>query len=93
MKRLELPSIDLKDTMEMMASSDYKERFKAEYYQLKIRYVKLNNMCVTWDSPTDELGFAPTCPRKMYDEQLEAMDTYLSVLEARAKLEGVTLDL
>lgn len=25
--------MELKDTVEMMTSSDYKERFKAEYYQ------------------------------------------------------------
>lgn len=30
--------MELKDTVEMMLSADYKERFKAEYYQLKIRY-------------------------------------------------------
>ena len=29
------------DTATMMFSDDYKERFKAEYWQLKIRYVKL----------------------------------------------------
>ena len=33
--------MELKDTIEMMNSDDYKERFKAEYYQTKIRYEKL----------------------------------------------------
>ena len=33
--------MELKDTIEMMTSNDYKERFKAEYYQAKIRYEKL----------------------------------------------------
>ena len=28
---------DLIDTVELMASDDYKERFKAEYYQTEIR--------------------------------------------------------
>lgn len=28
---------ELKDTIELMNSSDYKDRFKAEYYQLEIR--------------------------------------------------------
>ena len=27
--------MELKETIEMMTSADYKERFKAEYYQLK----------------------------------------------------------
>ena len=31
----------LKDTVGLMNSNDYKERFKAEYYQTKIRYEKL----------------------------------------------------
>ena len=29
--------MELKDTIELMTSEDYKERFKAEYLQLKIR--------------------------------------------------------
>ena len=33
--------MELKDTIEMMTSNDYKERFKAEYHQTKIRYEKL----------------------------------------------------
>lgn len=33
--------MELQDTVQMMASCDYKERFKAEYYQVAIRYVKL----------------------------------------------------
>lgn len=33
---------ELRDTIEMMNSGDYKERFKAEYYQIVIRYQKLN---------------------------------------------------
>ena len=36
----------LVDTVEMMDSSDYKERFKAEYAQLVIRYYGLRNMKV-----------------------------------------------
>ena len=33
--------MELKDTVEMMNSADYKERFKAEYHQTKTRYEKL----------------------------------------------------
>lgn len=38
--------MELKDTVEMMNSSDYKERFKAEYQQVAIRYQKLKDMMV-----------------------------------------------
>ena len=33
--------MELKDTIKMMTSEDYKERMKAEYLQTKIRYEKL----------------------------------------------------
>ena len=72
-----------------MTSPDYKERFKAEFYQLKIRYDKLNAMVEKWDK--GELDFTPTCPRETYDKQLAAMVDYLSVLELRANMEGVEL--
>lgn len=46
--------MELKDTIEMMTSSDYKERFKAEYYQLKLRYDKLALMITKRDEGTLE---------------------------------------
>ena len=36
--------MNLKDTVEMMESIDYKERFKAEYFQLEIRVNGLRNI-------------------------------------------------
>ena len=82
-------TLTLKDTADMMSSSDYKERFKAEYYQLVIRYGGLKNMIEKWDNGT--LPFTPTCPRNIYDVQLKAMVDYLNVLKARAIKEGVDL--
>lgn len=79
---------ELKDTMSMMTSDDYKERFKAEYYQLETRYLKLHRMCENWDN----LDFKPTCPKAWYEKQLKAMFDYLNVLGARAVLEDVELD-
>jgi len=35
---------ELNETVEMMNSEDYKERFKAEYWQTYIRYKKLTKM-------------------------------------------------
>lgn len=82
-------NFDLIDTKEMMTSTDYKERFKAEYYQLLIRYKRLKAMLEKWDSGT--LNFVPTCPRSTYSLQINAMEQYISVLEARAKMENVEL--
>ena len=80
---------ELRDTIEMMNSGDYKERFKAEYYQVVIRYQKLKSMLNKWDN--DQLEFAPTCPRSTYNMQITAMTDYIAVLEARAVMEGVEL--
>lgn len=82
--------MELKDTIELMNSQDYKERFKAEYFQLKIRYDKLVAMLEKWDNK--QLDFVPTCPRYIYDKQISAMKMYLETLEDRATLEHVPLE-
>ena len=81
---------ELPSTAILMNSADYKERFKAEYYQLKIRFFGLMNMCGKWDR--DALTFEPTCPRSTYELQLKAMKDYLAILEMRAVMEGIELD-
>lgn len=81
--------MELKDTIEMMQSADYKERFKAEYHQTKIRYNKLHNMLVRADAHT--LDFTPTCPLDLLREQKAAMGKYLYCLEVRAEIEGIKL--
>lgn len=82
--------MNLNETITMMTSADYKERFRAEYNQLAIRYQKLAEMLRKWDS--GELTFSPTCPRSTYNLQINAMAEYLAVLEARAVMEGIHLD-
>ena len=82
--------MELKDTVEMMNSNDYKERFKAEYNQVVIRYKKLSAMLTKWDN--GELDFTPTCPRSTYNMQIKAMTDYIAVLEARAVMENVMLE-
>ena len=79
----------LSQTVDMMTSSDYKERFKAEYAQVVIRYKKLKNMLDKWDK--NELTFTPTCPRSTYNMQIKAMTDYIAVLEDRAVMENVEL--
>ena len=75
----------LADTVEMMNSSDYKERFKAEYAQLVIRYYGLRNMLEKWDNGT--LEFEPTCPRSTYNLQIKAMIDYINnEVEKRPKV-------
>ena len=81
--------IELKDTGAMMGSADYKERFVAEYAQLKIRYKKL--YAVLEKYAADKLDFKPTCPIEILYEQLDHMEAYLNVLETRAKYENIQL--
>lgn len=80
---------ELKETVALMESADYKERFAAEYYQLETRYLKLHNMCKKWDNKV--LEFTPTCSRLTYERQLLAMERYLMVLIERAKVENVMI--
>ena len=82
-------NMKLSDTIEMMSSLNYKDRFKAEYYQLVTRYRGLKSMLIKWDEGT--LKFEPTCPRSTYSMQIKAMTDYIAVLEARAVMENIVL--
>ena len=82
--------MELKDTIEMMQSADYKERFKAEYQQTKIRYDKLHKMLTKAEAGT--LEFTPTCPLELLREQKATMGRYLHCLEIRAEMEKIDLD-
>lgn len=81
--------MDLKDTVEGMLSEDYKERFKAEYLQTKIRYNKLHTMIIKYEAGV--LNFQPTCPIELLKNQAKYMGMYLYQLEVRAQLEGIKL--
>lgn len=81
--------MELKDTFEMMQSGDFKERFRAEYYQTEIRYNKLQAMIVKYEAGT--LAFEPTCKIDILKEQLYYMGKYLYILEVRAEIEDIVL--
>ena len=81
--------MQLVDTVELMLSDDYKERFKGEYYQVKERYERLRKMVVRYQAGT--LSFEPKCDLELLKSQLSAMRDYLYVLEVRAQIEGIEL--
>jgi len=81
--------MELNETVEMMNSTDYKERLKAEYLQTKIRYDKLHKVVVKCDAGT--LNFNPTCSVELLKKQLKEMGEYLYILEVRAEIEGVAI--
>lgn len=81
--------MELKDTIKLMESEDYKERFKAEYYQTKIRYDKLHKMIIKYEAGT--LNFTSTCSKELLKEQAMYMGNYLRTLEIRAEIENIDL--
>ena len=82
--------MELKDTIEMMNSDDNKERFKAEYQQVKIRYDKLNRMLIKMEAGT--LDFTPVCTKAILMEQKRYMGEYIRCLSVRAEMEGIELE-
>ena len=81
--------MELKNTVEMMGSADYKERFKAEYLQLEIRVNGLRNMLKKYKDGT--LTFKPSCSYDLLNGQLKAMELYATYLDERAEIEGIDL--
>ena len=81
--------MQLKDTVQMMESVDYKERFKAEYLQAKIRYDKLDAMTVKYEAGT--LNFTPSCSIELLKEQKRYMGNYIRCLKIRAEIEKIDL--
>ena len=82
--------MELNNTIEMMQSSDYKERFKAEYLQAKIRYDKLEAMTVKYEAGT--LNFTPSCSLELLKEQKKHMGNYIRCLKIRAEIEKIDLN-
>jgi hypothetical protein len=79
----------LNKTLDLMCSEDYKDRFKAEYYQLENRCVGLEQMLIKYQDGT--LPFTPNCSYDLLNGQLKAMEVYQSYLDERAVIEGVEL--
>ena len=81
--------MELKDTIELMNSEDYKERFRAEYIQTKIRYEKLHKMVIKYEAGT--LNFEPKCSIELLKKQKMYMGNYLYTLEVRAEIENIEI--
>ena len=86
--------MQLRSTVTLMNSEDYKDRFIAEYHQTKIRYEKLkdfnNRIEVAQILGKEEPKH--DCPFHLLRNQQRVMGEYLHLLELRANIEGVDLD-
>lgn len=80
---------NLKDTIDLMLSNDYGDRFVAEYQQTKIRYEKLNAMLEKYYA--GKLEFEPDSPVWLLKQQRDTMRAYLNILETRSEKERISL--
>ena len=76
---------NLMETVTLMASENYEDRFRAEYYQLKIRYNKLLRVLANYNYKDYK------CSKKPSQDQANAMRYYLLVLKCRSYDEGIEL--
>ena len=81
--------MELERLIALMKSEDYKDRFRAEFYQLEDRIDKLSNMLEIYKAGT--LDFTPSCSYELLNSQLKAMNEYLLYLTIRAEIEGIEL--
>lgn len=81
--------MELNDTIKLMNSTDYRDRFKAEFYQARIRYEKLGEMLKKYDK--NELDFKPKCSYTLLLNQYKVMGEYLAILMLRAGIEEIEL--
>lgn len=94
-------NVTLEQTIDLMNSKDYKERFVAEYWQTKIRYEKLKTFNTKIEA-AQRTNYniegkrveepKHDCPSDLLRDQQRIMGEYLHVLEVRAQIEGVDLD-
>lgn len=81
----------LNDTVALMRSGDYKDRFIAEYAQAMIRSQKLELLLIDYRNKT--LDFIPSTDIDTLTDQLTYMNRYILILQKRAKIESITLPL
>ena len=84
-----LEETELGQTVKPMLSNDYKERFRAEYYQAVTRRDRLKDIVNKYRSK--ELDFELKSSIGLLVAQMEVMSAYISILIERAKQEGIEL--
>lgn len=77
--------MELKDTVNLMLSSDFKDRLVGEYLQVKIRLNSLEAFIKK--AQAGDLSFDLNCPIDLLIKQREIMRAYVSVLEERTDFE------
>lgn len=79
--------MELKDTVDLMLSDNYKERFQAEFHQLNIRIAEVRRLLKGYR----EGNFTTNCPFELLYKQLIFMLIYRDMLKERAEIENIDL--
>ena len=81
--------MELKNTIPMMESESWVDRFIAEYEQTKIRYNKLHKLIIKRE--VGKHGFDAPIPLESWKTQAYHMGLYLYELEKQAAIHGIEL--
>ena len=79
----------LDETVNLMCSNDFKDRFIAEYAQLVIRLSKLNDVL---NNTSDTRFEVDDITKALMLKQRDAMGSYKMCLEKRADILGIDLN-
>lgn len=79
----------LYDTIPLMNSSNYQDRFVAEYYQTYIRCERLRSLLLKHNVAKADVKLRSSI--SLLEDQLYCMNEYLDCLKKRAMLEGIDL--
>jgi len=81
--------MELKDTINLMTSKNYKERLLAEYFQADIRANKLRKVLEKYKQCS--LDFKPNCSYELLNKRLIHLKEYLGTLKEEANISGIDL--
>lgn len=88
---MKIQATEIREIAHLLISDDYKQRFVGEYWELRTRLEKLNDMIRKYDLCV--LGFKLDCPISTLRNQADIMRRYLDILEDRAIYEKIDLTL
>lgn len=88
---MKIQATEIREIAHLLISDDYKQRFVGEYWELRLRIEKLEDMLRKEELGV--LGFKPDCPIGILRDQAHLMHSYLEILEQRAIYEKIDLTL
>lgn len=81
----------LEQTVDLMRSESYKDRFIAEYAQIEIHTKRLERLLKSLEDNTCPKCFTPDCDIEILKFQLKTMNAYRATLIFRAAIEEIEL--